>query len=65
MDLNGIADKIEILSEVAADLRMEHLSNDQVHMYGLLTRWEVNMARCWSSSVLFLRVYGPRQSRRS
>jgi len=30
IDLNGIADKIEILSEEAADLRREHLSDDQV-----------------------------------
>lgn len=58
IDLNGIADKIEIRSEVAADLRMEHFSNDKVRMCGLLTKWEVNMGGCWPT---FFRVYGPRQ----
>ena len=30
IDLNGIAEKIEILSEEEADLRREHLASDQV-----------------------------------
>ena len=33
IDLNGIADKIEILNEEAADLQREHLTNDQVLHY--------------------------------
>jgi len=48
---------------VRATLRGKVHSNTAPHKYGTLIKCEVKMAWYWSSSLFFLRVYGPRRSR--